>query len=309
MLESSWTGAANRQPPDLAHIGRGKLRLRALCILLLLAKYQGLKRVNSNGVLMFQVKIERDTWIYTLGNVFKDAGEARAWIKARFNIHDDEQFVFASPGSTQNIGGSEYPRVEYHPQGLPLSNLHLLVRPRYSHIHTEAKTLLYEDLLTYALKFEVNHWGESATKKFFSYELLYDPPHKGDTNALLDKNEKLANTPKQILESLIENEFKINRKNCQPLYWCVGRQSSHLPYKIWNDAQLQILGFNCSYHAYFSTLATTKFKVERGRLFEVEIRKWFERHNHDGHDYQCRTDRDIASRVIEVLPRGGGRWF
>src|SRR5437867_3770609 len=121
VLESTWTGDPKRHHPDLLDAGHAKRRLRAICILLLLAKYQGRPVTATDAPFPFQVDFKTGTWIYTLANGKQDLLD---WIKLRFHIRDDDLFLSTSVGSTHNPGGMEPPLVNFHPKMLPPVKLH-----------------------------------------------------------------------------------------------------------------------------------------------------------------------------------------
>lgn len=116
VLESFWEGLPHRERPELRNVSQAKPRLRALAILLLLAKYHESRVGASQEPLTFQAGIEDNTWICTLANAVPDVVE---WVKRRFHIRDQELFLFGSPGSTHNLGGKNIRWWNFIPKNFP----------------------------------------------------------------------------------------------------------------------------------------------------------------------------------------------
>jgi hypothetical protein len=271
VLESSWSGDVNREPPNLTNIGQGKQRLRALCILLILAKYQQSQMADINAPQTFQVDIKKGTWICTIAN---DIEDVILWVKKRFHIHDNEMFLLASPGSTHNKGGKKYPLVNFYPSKLPLDNLHLFVRSAGSY-GAKSRLLRHEELLGFAMKIEANHWKKSAIKQWNSDKyketgsLIQNSLAGAQTFSKSDDafySTCMAEVAKDgltpvgvnwknhfdlIFKILMEREFESYRANCKPFFSYIGSSitSGKMPYfwrePTWNLQQISHLRDNC----------------------------------------------------------------
>jgi len=278
ILESWWGGGVNREPPDLSEVGRAKLRLRALCIVLLLAKYQGSQLASPTAVLIFKPKIETGTCICTLGNAWDELTD---WIKTRFNIHDRESFLVSSPGSTHNKGGKVYPSVKFYTQRLPLGKLHLFVNSAMA-TRKQARELHDEELIQFALKFEADYWRKSAVKAWLS------PSTNDGTVAAVPLSQVVQQTPKthddflltgavttpesdkgatavdlkehfkEVFLMLLAKEIENYRQNCRAFFSYIGKGIiyDHRPWMDrvttlirWWPKQLAVLRDNCIFYS------------------------------------------------------------
>lgn len=296
VVESSWKGRATREAPDLTHV-RAKLLLRAVSILLVLAKYRETQTSALNGDLLFQVKnqdFKKGTWICTIANDFQTAV---VWIKEHFHVPASELFVWASVGSTHNEGGKKTPLALFNSKKLSLANLHLWVKPA-GLSRQEPRLLRPDELLPFALKLEAGHWKKSAIKELHPERQpasrpddlflacaagLSDDPQNGgaaDGQAYFDL----------VFRVLMEKEFDRYRENCRPFFSLVGNSlyTAKLPFLwegyAWNQRQIELLRDNCTYYAYFSYLSGETLVRHGGQLGDPKFTKsiWREvirRHN------------------------------
>lgn len=313
VLESSWTGIGNREPPDLRNVRQAKPRLRALCILFLLAKYREGTNESSDAPLIFQVGIRNQTWICTLAN---DRDDMVAWVKTRFHIADHELFLFASPGSMHNPKGKEPPIVEYYPKKLPLANIHLYVKPP-GLLRATRRELRGDELLKYAMEFERKHWLISAIEEWLDRSSTGKPkvrprsakrirriadPDESLLNACsaeLDVERTIAPSPTSneqldlMFRILIEKEFDRYRAKCKPLFSYVGNSlaSAKLPCfgnaRNWNRNQIELLRDNCMFYAVYSHDQINALKLGTGVAYGRPI---------------CRLDPDFTKTIWESFP-------
>jgi hypothetical protein len=246
VLACSWTGDANRESPALRNV-RAKPRLRALCILLVLAKY--CEKEAAKAALSFQAEIPKGTWIWTLTN---DLEDVLAWIKTHFRISDDELFVSGNVGSTHNLGGSEYPRVAFHPDKLPLSNLHI---SRKSHLHNApAQPLLRKDMISFALDLESKHrWAESAVDKLFPVAV---GKSGRTTSGAKHVNTVVKAAPpdeKAILQARlsVEQELDVYQDGCKPFYTFLDKCIYNNKGNFWKKNRIDAFIDNVGYYTVF----------------------------------------------------------
>lgn len=268
VLESSWVGLPNRENPNLRNISQAKPRLRALSILLLLAKYQEVQAAGSQQPLTFQAAIEDNTWICTLANAVPDVME---WVKRRFHLRDHELFVSGSVGSTHNPGGKKYPLVEFYPKKLPLNRIQLSAKPAKP-LHMQPKLLRDEELLTFALKLESKHWKKSAIRHLYSLKpgentILKSPSaettgrvetpdealflsYAADVlQAESDENTQNSSHLNACLEALLEREVRVYQRECEEFFIYAGKKSltgsNNQTGGTWSIPQIEVLRINC----------------------------------------------------------------
>jgi hypothetical protein len=102
---------------------RGKY-FRAICILMLLAKYRGESFADADGVIWFRDRKPRLTWIKTLGISFGKGAQQDFFADYFSNC----AFLSASRGSGHNTGNKKadtgiLPAAKYHARLLPLQNV------------------------------------------------------------------------------------------------------------------------------------------------------------------------------------------
>lgn len=102
---------------------RGKY-FRAMCILMLLAKYRGEDFADEDGMICFRDKMDRLTWIKALGTSFGKAAQQDFFRRYFQNC----KFLSASRGSGHNAdnkkeGRGVLPSAKFHVRQLPLRNL------------------------------------------------------------------------------------------------------------------------------------------------------------------------------------------
>ncbi len=101
-----------------------KKTFRALCILMLLAKYRGQSFADELGFIWFKDKFDRNTWIKTLGDSFGKKAQDK-FFQDYFSKHD---FLWATRGTghakeNKKTGKGELPSAHYKLKRLPLENL------------------------------------------------------------------------------------------------------------------------------------------------------------------------------------------
>ena len=101
-----------------------KKTFRALCILMLLAKYRSQPFADEKGFIWFKDKSDRQTWIKTLGGSFGKKAQDE-FFKDYFSKHD---FLWAGRGSGHTeenklTGKGQLPSAYYKSKRLPLDNL------------------------------------------------------------------------------------------------------------------------------------------------------------------------------------------
>jgi ankyrin repeat protein len=179
VLESDWIGLPNR-PLPLLREPDAPVKLRAICILLLLAKYQGYPAMNSgsNPTFTFQCELDKCNWISSLADTYHKEKTANAWITNHFGIKYDDFFFSGGRGSMQNkVKLKSHPCVEYRSQLLPLINLQLSVRSRNS-TSSDSTELVGDDLLYFAFALEARHWDTEAIEDLLRLGLLRPPSRK-----------------------------------------------------------------------------------------------------------------------------------
>lgn len=139
------------QPP------RGK-SFRALCILMLLAKYRG-ENPGGDENISFFAGADRPTWIKTLGTSFGRLVQQEFFQKYFHN----RKFLSASRGSghtqeNRKAGGGVQPCAKYHTPQLRLHNLQFFKRPRNALAKPTAMT--EDDVAMFAEKLEKHEVGK-----------------------------------------------------------------------------------------------------------------------------------------------------
>ena len=271
VLECAWNGLPGREAPNLKRV-RAKVTLRALAILLVLAKHRQYS-TEANQPMEFRVKspeFGKGTWICTIAN---DLQETLQWVKTHFHIQDAELFFFGCVGSTHNVGGKQTPSVEFYPKKLPLTNLLISVKNSRS-LNAKPRPLRHDELLGYALKLEAKHWKKSAIRELFcgkSASIEITPSRDALYSAYMANAEivsqngnglDIRNHFDLVFRVLMEKEFNSYRENSQPFFSYIGNSigSAKLPFlwkgRTWNRDQLQFLRDNCGVYAlnaYFHT--------------------------------------------------------
>ena len=331
VLEGWWHGV-NREPLNLRNVGQGKPRLRALCILLLLVKYQKPpkryheSKIRNRGDMVFQTKFARGTWIYTLGNCFDLAG----WLETWFLIHDKDLFVSASPGSTENKTGTIPPSVTFDPKKLPLTNLHLFENSLHGS-RKDAKPLEQEQLIHLARKIERKRklWTESAIKELypeFAYQEDIAKTSSGDGLRKIDKPDDAlflafaedvlrmkpgAKAPKttgrveECFQALLNREIETYRKECEPFFTFIVKMSGdatkpepqHRP--VWNQRQVSALTSNC--RRYLDASGLQLFQFLRNEDFSKIKFLNLVFFDYSPHDISIRHFQDIDSVFVRLL--------
>jgi hypothetical protein len=115
-----------------------KPSFRGICILMLLAKYQGKKAADK----------EDNTWIYTLAGTRPT--EQDDWFKTTFGV---KRFIFASRGSFPK--GSLFPYAHYLTNILPPENV-------YFYDGSLNHPICDEDLVTHATGLETGYWTQET---------------------------------------------------------------------------------------------------------------------------------------------------
>jgi len=124
--------------------------LRAMCILMLLAKYRGV-RGEPEGRIPLSFPTHEDTWIRTLAQF--------GGLKLFFANHFDGcEFLHAGRGGDHKDDDGKPPEVLYRAGLLPLENVHIYARPRKA-LKEERKALSGESLVKLAKRLErVKGW-------------------------------------------------------------------------------------------------------------------------------------------------------
>lgn len=334
VLESWWSGAGNRERPDLLNVGRSETTVRALCILFLLAKSNQSGSFLQNGVLLFQTKIKKGTWICTLAN---KPNATSTWVKNHFFIRDSQLFLSASAGSTHNKRGRKPPSVEFKTQRLPLANLHLyLSSPNPS---SEQPRLLQDgELISFARKLEEKHWLNSAIEMlypgFAAMSSRAESTGVGSAEkaknlecALLaafaervfqDNMDSRSTQDKikmdELFQALLERDIEVCRNACNPFFAYVrnmsGGAKTSEPNKgrIWNKRQTSMLAANAYQFCdvcmlqMLNCLKREEFsKLRFIQLPFVDYRGFTFRHNHAASHvfYQLWASQNPNTRLIE----------
>lgn len=270
VLQAWWDGTVNRENPNLFNVGRAAPRLRALCILFLLAKSRQSGSFLQDGVLLFQTKFKKGTWICTLANKPHDA---TAWVKDRFFIRESQLFFSACAGSTHNKDGTKLPSVEFKTQNLPLANLHLYVgSPNPS--CKERRLLQDDELISFARNLEEKHWLDSAIEMLYPGFAAMNSRAETTGDGSAEKNKNLesallasfaegvlraevdAHTTQhkiqmdECFQALLEREVESYRKACGPFFAYIKKMSGGVTMPDpktgpnWNQRQASLLATN-----------------------------------------------------------------
>ncbi len=280
ILECFWTGT-NHPAPDLLEVGRAKPRVRALCILLLLAKYQANQTSCPDDPVSFQVKLKGGTWICTIAQA-KDFLE---WMGKRFHRNENQLFFSCEPGSTHNKTGRKFPLVKYLPDRLSQSNLNLFVKT----VGQPRKPLTAEDLIPLAHKLEKKHWEHSAIDRLYP-SCFGNSQSENDAMLLAFSAEApkmtVAADPVQwnahlalVAEILLEKEFDRYREECAPFFAYLGNSldAAKLPFRwrktVWSHRQGIVLHHNCAYYAGRYYIALSKLMDTGGSFGDESFTK------------------------------------
>jgi hypothetical protein len=210
VLECYWEKGDWREPLQLldVHIKQGKPRRRALCILLLLAKYQGTAKANSGGVLKFADNLDNLTWVGSLGDAYKREGEARTWLENHFLIGMNDHFFVAFPGSSRTLEGKKYPWVEFKTKTFPPENLKFFVQPSISS-SANRRPLGQDELFSFALRLEASHWSgsesESSIKEMVRTGVLRQPKEKATTDTQAGANPNSAPFEPRMIYKMVDD--------------------------------------------------------------------------------------------------------
>ncbi|MBI3867426.1 MAG: ankyrin repeat domain-containing protein [Verrucomicrobia bacterium] len=118
-------GAGPRYRIEPSSIG-GKKVLRAICILLLVAKDRGAEHVEPDGLLHFEVHTHHNTWLKTLGGYEHNKKAVSEDVFQK--TFRQARFLEGFPGSFHS-DGKKPPHAKVNPHKLPLENLKIFTRP------------------------------------------------------------------------------------------------------------------------------------------------------------------------------------
>ena len=163
-----WEKGKWSQPLPLLneHVGRGKPRRDALCILFLLAKYRAVEMKCPHEVLEFKVHLEEQTWIGTLGDAYKNRGgqiPIRKWVGEHFLIGESDHFFSGHSGSDRTEGGKSPRRVEYRTKQFPPQNLNFFFQ-NANCPSDKLRPFSQDELFNFAVKLEAYQWTESESE-------------------------------------------------------------------------------------------------------------------------------------------------
>ena len=152
---------------------RGKY-FRAMCILMLLAKYRGESFADEDGMILFSDKIDRLTWIKALGTSFGKAAQ-QEFFRTYFQ---NCKFLSAGRGSghkaeNKKDGNGVLPSAKYHARLLLLRNLKLCKRTRGS-AELEPPPMSDEEMALLAEKLERREVEKSGGWKPIVSEIIAD---------------------------------------------------------------------------------------------------------------------------------------
>ena len=154
LLEGLFYKDAGSDPVDIcASIKQGK-PFRALCIMLLLAKHHGGKKLDKFGRIRFSSKLETANWVHSLGTLGDDD-----WEKIR-GLFPETYCLDMGRGTTHTkskVGGhrgKKTSEVFYQPSFLPLKNLEFYTKARMAPARTPEKEILAGDLVECAMTLE-----------------------------------------------------------------------------------------------------------------------------------------------------------
>jgi HEAT repeat protein len=173
VLESRWEGDPRLKNPTLSDVSHGRIGLRAVCILFLLAKYHA-KKVHATGVkpMRLRAPYKKGHWIYTLANAFNKPGPPE-WVQKNFLIEPQDIFFGAELGGSQNRFAKEPPVAIFRSDKFPLNNLYLFTKSRGRNAKLQKLSGL--QLLKFAVKLQGRHWPKRAVRE----AAVEDPSDKG----------------------------------------------------------------------------------------------------------------------------------
>jgi hypothetical protein len=275
VLEALWLVPSTREHPELTKVGKAKPRLRALSILLMLAKYRDSHPPKDrNTQFWFEAPFATNTWITTISNDFKGVLK---WTKDRFHLPSSEDFFLTASFGAMHSGGKALPTVEFLNERLPPNGLELQVsNPRK--LGSKPRPLEGQELLTLALRFESKYWHKKNSAVKALYPTAFDEndiaiasPGDGllDADTADDRNylafASMISAPKTIgdlaewkkhhnflFKMLMEKELDNYRRDCMGFFSYVGDSLSSVmtPFlwnkREWSRPQLKILLINCS---------------------------------------------------------------
>lgn len=162
VLECFWEEQGDQEPILLLddHVKNAKVRRRALCILLLLAKLRAKEKIGEDGILEFKDGCDYLTWIGSLGNTFKeDSAIMETWIRTHFGI--SRSFCIGQPATKRSPTETTIAKINYRTKVLHPNQVIIFSRNRKAPPEMK-KVLEGADLLDFAAALEEMRWNQSG---------------------------------------------------------------------------------------------------------------------------------------------------
>ena len=248
VLECFWDQQGESEPILFLddHVKNGKVRRRAICILLLLAKLRAEEKVGKDGILEFKDGCDYLTWIGSLGNAFKeDSALTESWIRTHFKM--SRSFCIGQPSTKRSPGEATVAKISYRTNVLPPNRVAIFSRNRKA-APSAKKFLEGAEFLDLAATLEDVRWNQSGKtpgiecmlrnghlyvpkdilshSKRFAGDNYEDDEGASATSAddlfLKTKANLIKRNASPEYDSLIKSQLKVDydeyRKKCEPLF-------------------------------------------------------------------------------------------